>query len=83
MISDNRPQYFSLEYKKFAEEYGFLHTTSSPKFSQSNGEAKRAVKTVKAMLKKSDDPYLATPTYRSIPIQNGFSPSELFMNCHL
>ena len=63
MISDNGPQYSSLEYKKFTEEYGFLHTTSSSKFPQSNGEAERAVKTVKALLKKSEDPYLAMLTY--------------------
>ena len=80
IISDNGPQYSSLEFKKFAEEYGFLHTTSSPKFPQSNGEAERAVKTVKAMLKKSEDPYLAMLAYRSTPLQNGFSPSELLMN---
>ena len=83
IISDNGPQYSSLEFKKFAEEYGFLHTTSSPKFPQSNGEAERAVKTVKAMLKKSEDPYLAMLAYRSTPLQNGFSPSELLMNRHL
>ena len=83
IISDNGPQYSSLEFKKFAEEYGFLHTTSSPKFPQSNSEAERAVKTVKAMLKKSEDPYLAMLAYQSTPLQNGFSPSELFMNRHL
>ena len=83
MFSDNGPQYSSLEYKKFAEEYGFLHTTSSPRFPQSNGEAERAVKTVKAMLKKSDDPYLAMLIYRSTPLQNGFSPAELLMNRRL
>ena len=80
VISDNGPQYSSLEYKKFTEEYGFLHTTSSPKFPQSNGEAERAVKTVKVLLKKSEDPYVAMLTYRSTPLQNGFSPSQLLMN---
>ena len=82
MFSHNRPQYSSLEYKKFAE-YGFLLTTSSSRFPQSNGEAERAVKTVKAMLKKSDDPYLAMLIYRSTPLQNGFSPAELLMNRRL
>ena len=80
MISNNGPQYSSLEFKKFAEEYGFLHTISSPKFPQSNGEAERAVKTVKALLKKSEDLYLAMLIYQSTPLQNGFSPSELLMN---
>ena len=38
--------------------------------------AERAVKTVKQMLEKNDDPYLA---YRSTPLENGYSPSELLM----
>ena len=80
MFSDNGPQYSSLEYKKFAEEYGFLHTTSSPRFPQIEWGA---VKTVKAMLKKSDDPYLAMLIYRSTLLQNGCSPAELLMNHHL
>ena len=42
MFSDNGPQYSSLEYKKFAEEYGFLHTTSSPRFLQSNGGGRKS-----------------------------------------
>ena len=80
IVSDNGPQYSSLEYEKFAEDYGFLHTTSSPRFPQANGESERAVRTVKTLLKKSDDPYLAMLTYRSTPLQNGFSPAELLMN---
>ena len=60
-----------------------MHTTSTPKFPLSNGKAERAVKTVEAMLKKSDDPYLAMLIYRSTLLQNGFSPSELLMNRRL
>jgi len=63
VVSDNGPQYSSLEHKKFANEYGFLHTTSSQKFPQSNGKAERAVRTVKNLLKKSQDPYMAMLTY--------------------
>lgn len=83
VVSDNGPQYSSLEYKKFANEYGFLHTTSSPKFPQSNGEAERAVRTVKNLLNKSQDPYMAMLTYRSSPLGNGFSPAELLMSRRL
>ena len=50
VISDKGPQYSSLEYKKFADQYAFTHTTSSPRFPQSNGEAERAVRTIKQML---------------------------------
>ena len=80
VVSDNGPSYSSLEYKQFAAKYGFTHTTSSPRYPQSNGEAERAVKTVKSFLKKSDDSYLALLIYRSTPLHNGFSPSELLMS---
>ena len=36
VVSDNGPQYSSLEFKQFAEGYDFCHTTSSPLFVQSN-----------------------------------------------
>ena len=77
VFSDNGPQYSAAEFSKFAEEWGFTHLTSSPRYPQSNGEAERAVKTVKSMLKKCKDPYLALLTYRSTPIHNGYSPAEL------
>ncbi len=57
--SDNGPQYASDLYARFAKEYGFKHTTSSPYHPQGNGEAERAIKMVKNLLKKSGDPYLA------------------------
>ena len=46
----------------------------------SNGEAERAVQTVKSILKKGGDPYLALLAYRTTPLHNGYSPSELLMN---
>jgi len=79
VISDNGPQYDSEAYATFAKDYQFHHITSSPYFPQSNGEAERAVGTVKNLLKKSDDPYLALLSYRATPLQNGYSPSELLM----
>ena len=45
--SDNGPHYHSDEFALFAKDWGFKHTTSSPRFPQSNGEAERAVRTVK------------------------------------
>ncbi len=53
--------------------------TSSPHFPQSNGEAERAVPTIKNLPKKSCDPYLALMAYRAAPLANGYSPSELLM----
>ena len=47
LVSDNGPQFSAEEFNKFAREYGFLHKPCSPKFPQVNGEAERAVKTVR------------------------------------
>ena len=55
LISDNGPQYSSLAFKEFSNNYGFVHTTSSPKYPQANGEAERAVQTIASLLKKVQD----------------------------
>ena len=72
-------QYSSAEFAKF----GFIHITSSPKYPQSNGEAERMVQTTKNLLTKSDDPYEALLAYRATPLENGFSPAELYMGRRL
>lgn len=76
--SDNNP-FNSAEFHRFANQFQFDLITSSPRYPRSNGEAERAVQTVKNLLKKSQDPYLALLAYRSTPLQNGYSPSELLM----
>jgi hypothetical protein len=83
VMSDNGPQFSSELFSKFAATYGFIGTTSSPRYPQSNGEVERAVQTVKDLLKKNEDPYLALLTYRSTPLQNNLSPSELLMGRRL
>ena len=83
MISDNGPQYSAKAFEKFAREYGFEHQTSSTKYPQANGAAERAIKTVKQLLKKNKDPYLALVTYRNMPLENGYSSAELLMGRNL
>ena len=79
VVTDNGPQYASDTFRRFAAARGFLYTTSSPRFPQSNGEAERAVKTLKCLLAKSDNPYDTLLAYRSTPLSNGYSPAELLM----
>ena len=79
LMSDNGPQFSSQEFKRFSVEYGFEHATSSPNFPQANGEAEWAVRTVKTLLNKNDDPLMALLMYRSTPLENGYSPAELLM----
>ena len=82
--SDNSPQYAAQEFSKFAKSYGFQHTTSSPRYPQSNGQTERTVKTVKQMLKQSEDPYLALLNYRATPSPwCKRSPAELLMGRRL
>ena len=79
VISDNGPQFSAKAFQDFAKEYQFTHRTSSPYYPQGNGEAERAVGTVKGLLKKAEDPYKALLAYRASPLQSGYSPSELLM----
>ena len=79
VVSDNGPQFSSEAYASFARQYGFEHVTSSPRYPQSNGESERAVQTVKNLVKKDGDAYLAMLSYRSTPLRCGFSPAELLM----
>ena len=51
---------------------------------QSNGQAERTIQTVKHILRKSDDPYLALLSYRATPLPwCNLSPSELLMGRRL
>ena len=78
MVSDNGPQYASQEMRESASSYGFTHVTSSPHYPQSNGQAGRAVKMVKALLEHSPDPFMDLLSYRATPFPwCRLSPAEL------
>lgn len=79
VYSDNGPCFAAEAFAIFSDQYGFTHITSSPRFPQSNGQAENAVQKVKMMLGKCTNPNMALLMYRSTPLRNGFSPSELLM----
>ena len=83
VVSDNGPQFYASDFKRFTEEWGIRHITSSPHFHQANGAAERAVRTAKAML-ENDDPHQALLDYRATPHSaTGVSPAEALMGRRL
>ena len=80
LVSDNAPYYVSDQFKKFLATWDISHVTSSPRYSQSNGAAERAVQTVKSFLEKKIPLPNALLHYRDTPISNGYSPAQLLFN---
>jgi len=74
--SDNGPQYISAEFKTFAKQWCFKHTTSSPYTPRSNGKAESAVKIFKRILKSCSDPMRGLMEWRASPNKDFASPSE-------
>lgn len=84
-MSDNGPEFSTIEFIDFSNKWKFEHMTSSPRYPQSNGQVERAIQTVKNILRKTaydqSDFNLGllefsnTPTSSEIP-----SPAELLNN---
>ena len=51
LISDNGPQFVSIEFESFLKMNGISHTCSAPYHPQTNGEAERFVQTLKQFLR--------------------------------
>lgn len=84
LITDNGPQFSSLAFKKFAKDYEFIHTTTSPHYSQAMGQTERYVQTIKNMIKKSPDPSKALLDYRNTPLEGiNLSPAQLHIGRRL
>ena len=79
VVTDNGRQFVSSEFQNFADKWNFVHTTSSPYFPQSNGQAERAVQIAKRILQQ-EDPFLALLSYRTTATSpTAVSPAELAM----
>ena len=67
---DNGPQFSCSYFKEFCHEYGINHVTSSPHCPRSNGEAERAIQTVKRLWRKTKDKQKALLDYRTTPLED-------------
>lgn len=83
VVSDNGPQFSSETFRTFAKENCFTHITSSPHYPLANGEAERAVQTVKCLCKKDNDKTRAHLAYRATPLEQECSPAQLLMGRNL
>jgi transposase InsO family protein len=84
VVSDNGPQFSSSEFAKFAKDYEFSHSTSSPHYPQANGQVERSVQTVKNLMRKSKDINKALLSYRNTSLEGiNMSPAQLLMGRRL
>ena len=80
VVPDVDPQFSSSEFQEFAKEYGFKHVISSPHYPKSNGEAERAIQTVKNLWQKNSEKHLASLNYWMTPLLGiELLPAQLLM----
>ena len=56
-VSESKPAFVSKEFKQFMEGNGITHIMSAPYHPSTNGQAERAVETVKSTLRKMSKEY--------------------------
>ena len=82
VMSNNRPPFNGEEFKQFAHDFDFIHTTSSPHFHQSNGFIEAMVEKVNNAYKETDrSPMLRLEHYFSYvthPSWQIFHPQQRF-----
>lgn len=85
LITENARQYTRKRFNDFAEQWDFIHVTSSPEYPQSNGLAERAVRSAKLLMERSHrdgtDIFLNLLNIRNIPRDKALgSPAERLMS---
>lgn len=80
VISDNATNFDNREFREFAKEWEFTHSTSSPYHPKGNGNAEVTVKIAKKLVKKSEedgvDLKLALLHHRNTPNKTDYSPVQ-------
>ena len=86
IVTDNGPSFTSNEFREFTQKNGIKHVTSAPYHPSSNGQAERAVQTVKQGLKRTPGKTVQERLskflfkYRLTPnSMTGVAPCELLM----
>ena len=83
IVTDGGTQFTSSEFAEFSKRYNFTHRVTSPHHPQSNGEAERAVRTAKHVLRQKE-PCMALLSYRNAPLHGqAYSPAQLLMGRRL
>ena len=85
IVTDNGPQYVGQPYEDMCSKWNIKHTTTSPRYPQSNGLIERQVRTVKGIIQKcaktGNGTLIALQQHRCTPLDSNLSsPSEILFN---